>query len=78
MFGGYLMLIELFSAVAAVLAVAGVWLNNRKRIWCFYLWFVSNSICMGLHANAHLWTLAGRDFLFVVLAIEGAIRWRNK
>jgi len=72
------MLIELFSAVATVLALIGVWLNNRRRIWCFYLWLVSNSMCMGLHANAHLWIMSFRDLAFIILAIEGAIRWRRQ
>jgi nicotinamide riboside transporter PnuC len=66
---------EIIGAVAGVLAVAGVVLNNRRLIWCFPVWFVSNGICCGLHAHAGLWSLAARDAVFLVLSGEGWFRW---
>lgn len=71
-------MIELFGAIATVLAVAGVLLNNRRRINCFYLWLISNAICAVLHACTGLWSLCIRDVIFFVLAIEGIYRWRTK
>ena len=75
---------ELLGAAAGVLAVVGVLLNNRKRIGCFYVWAVSNSICLVLHvyaaidAGADTWALAARDAVFLVLVFEGIIHWRKK
>jgi nicotinamide riboside transporter PnuC len=69
------MLIELLSAVATVLAIAGVVLNNCKMIGCFYLWIVSNSLCLLVHCEAGLGALAFRDGIFILLALEGIWQW---
>lgn len=75
------MLVEIVGLFAAVLAVVGVVLNNHKRIACFYLWMVSNSVFFVLHINAGLagaegmWSLALRDIVFFGLAIYGLRMW---
>jgi len=69
---------EWIGAIATVLAVAGVVLNNRLNIWCFALWAVSNTLSAGLHVEANLWSLAARDVIFLVLAADGARRWSRK
>ena len=66
---------ETLGAIAGVLAVIGVVLNNRRMISCFYIWIVSNSICALLHFNAELWSLMIRDIVFIGLALEGIYRW---
>lgn len=71
-------MVELVGAIATVLAVSGVLLNNRLNIWCFALWGVSNSLSAGLHVHAELWSLMVRDVIFLALAAEGAWRWRAK
>ena len=68
---------EIFGIIATILAVAGVLLNNRLDRNCFYVWIVSNCIVLGIHFKSGLWSLAVRDFIFIVLAIEGLIRWSN-
>ena len=68
-------MIELLGTIAGILAVAGVVLNNRRLIGCFYLWLASNAICAGLHVHAGLWSLAAKDVLFLLLAIDGLRRW---
>jgi nicotinamide riboside transporter PnuC len=68
----------LFGGIATVLAVAGVFLNNRINIACFYLWIISNLICAVLHFNTGLWSLLVRDVIFIGFAIEGIIIWRRK
>lgn len=76
--------IEIIGAVAGVLAVVGVLLNNRRRISCFYVWMISNAISCGLHVYAAMavgadtWTLAARDIVFLVLAFDGVMRWGKK
>lgn len=71
------MICELFGILCTIISVIGVILNNRKMIACFYLWILSNSISMGLHVSCHFWSLATRDALFTLLAIEGILQWRE-
>ncbi len=71
------MLTEAIGMVSMVLAVAGVWLNNRKLRGCFYLWLVSNSLSAVLHGQAGLWSLLARDVIFLALAVEGIVKWRK-
>lgn len=72
------MKIEAIGTIATAFAVAGVILNNRKMIGCFYLWLISNSISAGIHATAGIWSLCLRDLIFIALAAEGLARWRKK
>ena len=69
---------EVTGSVSAALAIAGVVLNNRKLVGCFYLWMASNMTSMCLHVHASIWSLAARDCVFFILAIEGLIRWSKK
>ena len=69
---------EIIGGVASILAVAGVLLNNRKMIACFFLWFVSNFLSGLLHWDAGMYSLMARDAIFLVLTIEGIWRWRKK
>lgn len=71
-------MIEIFGAIAAVLAVAGVILNNRLMRSCFYPLMASSVICAVLHITVGLWSLAVRDAAFFVLAVEGLYKWRKK
>ena len=68
---------NIFGLVASILAVGGVVLNNNRIIECFWLWIASNIICSVIHVRAGLWTMAGRDVIFIILAIDGLIRWSN-
>jgi len=69
---------EIIGTVSMILAVAGVWLNNRKLRSCFYLWLVSNSLSAILHGQAGMWSLLIRDMIFFGLAIEGLNKWGKK
>lgn len=75
---GGAVLIELFGAVSAVMAVIGVLANNRRLRWCFLVWMVSNALSLAVHAQASIWSLAARDGLFLILAYEGWVRWGAK
>ncbi len=70
--------IELFGTIATILAVAGVILNNRKMIGCFYLWIVSNFLSGLIHYDARVWSLCIRDGIFIILAIEGIWQWGKR
>lgn len=62
----------------ADLAVCGVVLNNYKMRACFVLWLASNAMSAGLHVHADLWSLAGRDAVFLALAVHGWLAWGRK
>lgn len=69
---------EIIGIVATILAVISVVANNRRLRWCFIVWMVSNSLTLGIHAHAAIWSLLARDMIFLVLAVEGWIRWGRK
>jgi nicotinamide riboside transporter PnuC len=71
-------LAESLGWIVTVIAVAGVLLNNARRLECFYLWFVSNGISMMLHLFATMYALAARDAIFLVLAILGLRAWSKE
>ena len=68
-------MIELFGTISTVLAVIGVLANNRRLRWCFLLWMVSNSLSLVIHSKKKIWSLTVRDAIFLILAIEGWIKW---
>lgn len=70
-------MLEVIGIISSVMAIAGVVLNNRMRIECFYLWWVSNAIFVGIHVHAGIWSLAGRDVVFLVLAVHGWHCWKK-
>lgn len=71
-------MIETIGTVATLIAIAGVWMNNRRRIECFYLWLASNALTLGVHVHAGIWSLALRDVVFLALAVDGLRRWRRE
>jgi len=68
-------MIEILSAISAVLAIVGVVANNRRLRWCFLVWIISNATAAFIHIASGLWSLAARDIVFIMLAIEGYYRW---
>jgi nicotinamide riboside transporter PnuC len=71
-------IIETFGIAAMLLAVVGVFYNNRMDRRCFWLWMVSNAISCVLHIWMGVWSLVIRDAIFFVLAIQGYRMWANK
>lgn len=71
-------MLETIGAVCGVLAVVGVVLNNYRLRACFLLWMVSNCLSAGIHAYAGVWSLFGRDIVFLLLAFHGFYQWRKK
>jgi len=69
--------IETLGAVALVIAVIGVFLNNAKMRACFVVWWFSNSLGIFIHlaAATPLYTMALKDAGFLVLAIVGYFQW---
>ena len=69
--------IESIGLVSTVLAITGVLLNNRKMICCFYVWIISNTIAAYIHYDAGIYSVLARDLIFMLLAVEGIIKWRR-
>ena len=71
-------MIEIIGIIATVLAVVGVLANNRRLRWCFIIWIFSNALSLAIHVDAAIWSLAVRDAVFLVLAVEGWVKWGKK
>ena len=71
-------MLEIVGTIITVIAVAGVILNNRMRRECFILWLISNLVSALIHISVGVWSLAARDLIFFVLAIDGFIRWGRR
>ena len=71
-------MIELIGTIATILAITGVVLNNRRLRVCFLLWLCSNSLTLAIHAQTGIWSLVARDAIFLILAVEGWVRWGRR
>ena len=71
-------MIELIGTVSTILAITGVILNNRRLRLCFLVWLVSNGLTLIIHAQTGVWSLVVRDGIFLILAVEGWIKWGKK
>lgn len=71
------MILEVLGTLITIAAVIGVLFNNRRRLECFYIWLVTNGVSAGIHIAVGVYSLAARDAIFFVLAIEGLVRWRR-
>ena len=69
-------MIEAIGYISTALAIAGVLCNNRKMAVCFKIWLLSNALSLGIHFHAGIYSLAVRDLIFLILAVEGIYRWR--
>jgi len=70
-------IIETIGVIALLLGVTGVILNNRKFRICFIVWFVGTMLTASIHASAGIWSLFGKDLIFLVLSVEGWYRWKK-
>jgi nicotinamide riboside transporter PnuC len=68
--------LETFGVITTILAIVGVYYNNRLNRKCFYFWIVSNLISCALHCITGLWSLAIRDAVFLAMAFEGLRKWK--
>jgi nicotinamide riboside transporter PnuC len=64
--------------LVSIAALAGVWLNIKKNVACFYIWTVTNAVWAhadlthGLHAQAALQTV------YFTLSLWGIYAWSRK
>ena len=70
-------MIDFIGIVTLVLAVTGVVFNIRRLRVCFVFWMPSNFLSTLIHIGAGIWPLAVRDFIFLILAVEGWFLWKE-
>jgi nicotinamide mononucleotide transporter len=64
--------------LVSLAALAGVWLNVRKHVACFYVWSVTNAVWTyadwmhGRHAQAAL------QAVYFALSFWGILAWSRK
>jgi nicotinamide mononucleotide transporter len=64
--------------LVSLAALAGVWLNVRKHVACFYIWSITNAVWAyadlthGLHAQAAL------QAVYFTLSLWGICAWSRK
>lgn len=72
------MLFTLITITLTILALVGVVLNIKKRVECFYIWFVTNSSWAVIDFYKDI---PAQGILFTIytgLAIYGILEWRKK
>ena len=72
------MWLEIIGTIATVLAIIGVLANNRRKRICFAIWICSNTLTLIIHAQTGIWSLLVRDAIFLILAVEGWVRWGRR
>ena len=63
--------------VGAVFGLLGQLLVNRRLIRGYYFWTTSNFVLIVLQASLGMWVLAILHCIYLVLCIEGMIKWRK-
>lgn len=61
----------------AAATVWGVWLNNHRRIECFYIWLVTNLVWAFASYTHGLPAKAAQHLVFFALAVHGLSQWRK-
>ena len=61
--------------LASAVALAGVWLNIRKHVACFWLWSFSNAVWVYADIRHGIYPQATLQAVYVVLSIYGIWCW---
>lgn len=69
---------SIFYWVVSAFAIVGVWLNIKKKKYCFIIWTFTNACWMiidfinGIYAQAFLF------MVYFILSIKGFLDWRKE
>ena len=61
--------------IVSLVSLLATWMNVRKMSICFVLWICTNTTWAIVDALAGFWPRFVLDVAYVVLAIEGFLRW---
>ncbi len=68
--------IELIAALTGFSLVAQYWMA-QKRLQCWLLWIVLDTIYVGMFITAQLYLTAVLYMVFTALAVYGWLEWRH-
>lgn len=68
---------EILSAICAILALTGAWLNASQKKEGFYFWIVTNMYFCLQSASAELYSQSALFGIYFALAIKGLISWKK-
>lgn len=64
------------SATTGV-SLAAYWMMARKKLENWLIWLLVDSVYVGIYLYKELYLLAGLYFVFLILATDGFIKWRQ-
>lgn len=74
----FLSWITILGVIAFCLSITGCLLCNRKKLLCWPVWIVADSIFVYIYYSKGLTIGALREFVFILLCFEGFYRWKYK
>ncbi len=61
--------------LTSIIALAGVWLNIKKHVACFWLWGCTNAVWVYADLKHGLAPQAALQAIYFVLSVYGIYRW---
>lgn len=61
----------------SLLALVGVWLNNKKNVACFWIWAVTNAVWVYADLKHGLLSQATLMAIYFLLALYGILKWSS-
>ena len=62
----------------SVAALIGVWLNIHRRVECFYIWSVTNTIWIYVDFTHGIYAQASLQAVYFALSIYGIWKWSER
>ena len=66
---------SIFCWATSLVALAGIILNIRKSVICFYLWSVSNASWVVIDLHHEIYAQAALQFIYFLLSLYGIWKW---
>mgnify|MGYP000599421374 CR=1 FL=1 len=67
-----------FTWIIAVISITGTFFNIKKKVFCFYLWAVTEIICLVLDIQNGIYGRAFLDLFGFGMNIYGIITWTKE
>ena len=70
--------IENLGWVGLIFIIFGYYFNAKKKIYCFYIWAIGNTIYFIYAILVHSMPLAAMSIFILIMNIYGWIQWNKK
>lgn len=70
--------VSFIDALTTSMSIAAQWMVARKKIENWLWWIVADIIYVGLYLYKHLYLTSILFFIFIILAVQGWIRWKQE